>query len=67
MLFGDRGDDTLYGGPGNDKLTGGPGKNIFICGPGPDMIIDFNVTQQDSAPENDCENLKNNTSNVNST
>ena len=67
MLFGDRGDDTLYGGPGNDKLTGGPGKDIFICGIGSDTVTDFNVTQQDSAPENDCENIKDdNTTNVTS-
>ena len=67
MLFGDRGNDTLNGGPGNDTLTGGPNKDIFICGPGPDTVTDFNVTQQDSAPENDCENLKDdNITNVNS-
>ena len=28
------------------------------------MVIDFNVTQQDSAPENDCENIKDNITNV---
>ena len=66
MLFGDRGNDTLNGGPGNDTLTGGPNKDIFICGPGPDTVTDFNVTQQDSAPENDCENIKGNITNVNS-
>ena len=58
MLFGDRGDDTLNGGPGNDTLTGGLGKNIFICGTGPDTVTDFNVTQKDLAPENDCEKYK---------
>ena len=67
MLFGDRGNDTLNGGPGNDTLTGGPNKDIFICGTGPDTVTDFNVTQQDSAPENDCENIKDNNTNVNST
>jgi Ca2+-binding RTX toxin-like protein len=66
MLFGDRGNDTLNGGPGNDTLTGGSNKDIFICGPGPDTVTDFNVTQQDSAPENDCENIKGNITNVNS-
>ena len=64
MLFGDRGNDTLNGGPGNDTLTGGPNKDIFICGTGPDTVTDFNVTQQDSAPENDCENIKDNLTNV---
>ena len=65
MLYGDRGNDTLNGGPGNDTLTGGSNKDIFICGPGPDTVTDFNVTQQDSAPENDCENIKGNNTNVN--
>ena len=60
MLFGDRGNDTVNGGLGNDTLTGGPNKDIFICGTGPDTVTDFNVTQQDSAPENDCENIKDN-------
>jgi Ca2+-binding RTX toxin-like protein len=67
MLFGDRGNDTLNGGPGNDTLTGGPDKDIFNCGTGPDTVTDFNVTQQDSAPENDCENIKDNNTNVNGT
>ena len=67
MLFGDRGNDTLNGGPGNDTLTGEPGKNIFICGTGADTVTDFNVTQKDLAPENDCENIKDNNTNVNST
>ena len=67
MLFGDRGNDTLNGGPGNDTLTGGPNKDIFICGTGPDTVTDFNVTQKDLAPENDCENIKDNNTNVNST
>ena len=66
MLFGDRGNDTLNGGPGNDTLTGGPNKDIFICGTGPHTVTDFNVTQQDSASENDCENIKDNNTNGNS-
>ena len=64
MLFGDRGNDTIDGGLGNDTLTGGPNKDIFICGTGPDTVTDFNVTQQDSAPENDCENIKDNLTNI---
>ena len=64
MVYGDRGDDTLNGGSGNDTLTGGLNKDIFICGSGADTVIDFNVTQQDSAPENDCENIKDNITNV---
>ena len=66
MLFGDRGNDTINGGLGNDTLTGGPNKDIFICGTGPDTVTDFNVTQKDLAPENDCENIKDNNTNVNS-
>jgi Ca2+-binding RTX toxin-like protein len=59
MLFGDRGNDTLQGGPGNDTLTGGPNKDIFICGTASDTITDFNITQKDTTPENDCEIIKN--------
>ena len=57
-IYGDRGNDILIGGRGNDTLTGGLGKDIFICGDGGDTITDFNVTQQDTIPENDCENIK---------
>ena len=57
-IYGDRGNDMLVGGRGNDTLTGGLGKDIFICGDGGDTITDFNVTQQDTIPENDCENIK---------
>jgi Ca2+-binding RTX toxin-like protein len=55
-IFGDRGNDVLSGGPDNDTLNGGYGKDIFICGDGTDTIIDFNITQKDVTPENDCEN-----------
>jgi len=48
----------LMGGAGNDTLSGGPGKDIFICGPATDTITDFNITQKDTIPENDCENIK---------
>ncbi|MGB9167827.1 MAG: calcium-binding protein [Nitrososphaeraceae archaeon] len=58
-IFGDRGNDVLIGGPGNDTLTGGFGKDIFMCGEGKtDTVTDFNLTQKDTAPENDCENIK---------
>ena len=57
-IYGDRGNDILIGGPGKDTLTGGLGKDIFMCGIGTDTITDFNITQKDSAPENDCENIK---------
>src|SRR5574339_236423 len=58
-IFGDRGNDVLIGGPGNDTLTGGFGKDIFICGEATtDTVTDFNLTQKDTAPENDCENIK---------
>jgi Ca2+-binding RTX toxin-like protein len=58
-INGDRGNDMLLGGFGNDTLTGGPGKDTFICGKSTDTIIDFNAKQQDKAPFNDCENIKN--------
>jgi Ca2+-binding RTX toxin-like protein len=57
-IFGDRGNDVLIGGPGNDTLTGGFGKDIVMCGEGTDTVTDFNLTQKDTAPENDCENIK---------
>ena len=57
MLLGDRGNDTLNGCPGNDTLTGGTNKDIFICGTASDTITDFNITQKDTTPENDCENI----------
>jgi hypothetical protein len=57
-IVGDRGNDILIGGPGNDTLTGGLGKDIFMCGTGADTITDFNLTQNDSIPENDCESIK---------
>ena len=57
-LFGDRGNDVLVGGQDNDTLTGGIGMDTFICGNGTDLLTDFNVTQKDSTPENDCENIK---------
>ena len=55
-IIGNRGNDILIGGPGNDTLTGGLGKDIFICGTATDTITDFNLTQKDTTPENDCEN-----------
>ena len=63
-IFGDRGNDVLIGGPDNDTLNGGYGKDIFICGDGTDIIIDFNITQKDVTPENDCENQKNEATNA---
>src|SRR5215210_1648305 len=57
-IVGDRGDDILVGGSGNDTLTGGLGKDIFMCGTGTDTITDFNITQGDTIPENDCETVK---------
>lgn len=57
-IYGDRGNDMLIGGRGNDTLTGGLGHDVFICGDGGDTITDFNITQKDTIPENDCENIK---------
>src|SRR5215204_5278810 len=50
--------DTIRGFGGNDTLVGGPGKDIFICRTATDTITDFNITQKDTIPENDCENIK---------
>ena len=43
---------------GNDTITGGLNKDIFICGTATDTIVDFNTTQKDIIPENDCENIR---------
>ncbi len=57
-IYGDRGNDILVGGEGKDILTGGDGTDTFICGTASDTITDFNVTQKDTTPYNDCENIK---------
>jgi hypothetical protein len=57
-IYGDRGNDILVGAEGNDILTGGYGTDIFICGTASDTVTDFNVTQKDTTPYNDCENIK---------
>lgn len=56
-IYGDSGNDILIGGPGNDLILGGPGKDIFICNDGKDTIADFNLTDGDMTPEDDCENI----------
>ncbi|HJU59039.1 MAG TPA: calcium-binding protein [Nitrososphaeraceae archaeon] len=58
-IYGDRGNDILVGAEGNDILTGGYGIDVFICGTASDTITDFNVTQKDTTPYDDCENIKN--------
>src|SRR5919107_1365077 len=58
-IYGDRGNDILVGGPGNDTLTGGIGRDVFICSTGNDTITDFNMTQNDTTPQqNDCEKIR---------
>jgi len=57
-LYGGRGNDVLMGGLGKDIVTGGIGQDRFICGTGDDTIRDFNKTQKDTIPQNDCENAK---------
>ncbi len=59
-IYGDRGNDILVGAEGNDILTGGHGTDIFICGTASDTVRDFNVTQKDTIPYNDCEKIKKN-------
>ena len=34
------------------------GRDAFICREDGDTITDFNITQKDTIPENDCENIK---------
>jgi Ca2+-binding RTX toxin-like protein len=58
-IYGDRGNDILIGGPGNDTFTGGLGRDVFICSTGNDIITDFNITQNDTTPQqNDCEKIR---------
>jgi Ca2+-binding RTX toxin-like protein len=58
-IYGDRGNDILIGGSGNDTFTGGIGRDVFICSTGNDTITDFNITQNDTTPQqNDCEKIR---------
>jgi hypothetical protein len=57
-LYGGRGNDVLIGGSGKDTFTGGIDQDIFLCGTGDDIIRDFNKTQRDTIPQNDCENAE---------
>ncbi len=47
MLFGGSGNDTLNGGRGDDRLFGGVGSDTFVFGAsaGNDLILDFNVLE----------------------
>jgi Ca2+-binding RTX toxin-like protein len=56
-LYGYNGNDILIGGPGNDVFIGGPGADKFICGTGKDTVSDFNQTEGDVIPDNDCETI----------
>lgn len=56
-ISGERGSDIVMGDSGNDTITGGLNKDIFICGTATDTIVDFNITQKDTIPKNDCENI----------
>ena len=57
-IYGDRNNDILVGAEGKDILTRGFGTDIFICGIASDTVTDFNVTQKDTTPYNDYENIK---------
>jgi hypothetical protein len=57
-ISGERGIDILMGDSGNDTITGGLNKDIFICGSATDTVVDFNITQKDTIPKNDCENIR---------
>jgi len=54
FLSGGKGNDELYGGLGNDLMAGGKGADTFDCGENFDIIIDFNIKDED-VQNNNCE------------
>ena len=55
-LVGDEGNDKLYGREGDDILIGSAGADYFDCGEGTDVVIDFNVSENDDNA-GDCEEI----------
>ena len=58
FLVGEQGNDKLYGGTEDDILHGGQGADYFDCGDGIDIIIDFNIEENDDNAGN-CEEISN--------
>ena len=48
--------NNFFGEEGNDLLVGSRSTDIFNCGEGIDVVLKFNVTQDDKA-ESNCEML----------
>jgi Ca2+-binding RTX toxin-like protein len=55
-LVGGDGNDKIYGSEGDDILIGGPGADYFDCGEGTDVVIDFNISENDDNAGN-CEEI----------
>jgi Ca2+-binding RTX toxin-like protein len=55
-LVGEGGNDKIYGSEGDDILIGGPGADYFDCGAGTDVVIDFNISENDDNV-GDCEEI----------
>ena len=55
-LIGNEGNDKLYGSEGDDILVGGHGADYFDCGEGTDVVIDFNISENDDNV-GDCEEI----------
>lgn len=58
FLVGGAGNDKLYGDIGDDILSGQSGADYFDCGEGVDVIIDFNLLENDDTAGN-CEEIQN--------
>lgn len=46
-LVDNEGNDKLYGSEGYDNLIGRVGADFFDCGEGTDVVLDFNVSEND--------------------
>jgi Ca2+-binding RTX toxin-like protein len=55
-LIGNEGNDKLYGSERDDILVGGHGADYFDCGEGTDVVIDFNISENDDNA-GDCEEI----------
>lgn len=55
-LVGNEGNDKLYGSEGEDILVGSIRADYFDCGEGTDVVIDFNISENDDNA-GDCEEI----------
>ena len=55
-LVGNEGNNKLYGSEEDDILVDGSGADYFDCGEGTDVVIDFNISENDENAGN-CEEI----------